>query len=87
MSVGLLIIWGEVLSVLVLGMLWDLGVAGVRGLGAAVVLGVEGDEKLGCSGKGCGDNVAVLLCVAVADVSLLARAYPESVRENLKWQR
>ena len=61
---------------------------GVRGLGTTLDLGVEGGEKdlVGRCGEVCEERgeVMLVLCVAVAVVSLSARANPASVRENLK---
>jgi hypothetical protein len=58
------------------------GVEGVRGLGTLVVGGEN--DVVGRWGKVCEGELTVLLCVAVATVSLLARENPASVRENLK---
>ena len=82
---------GETVGVLGLETPRALGVTGVWGLGTELVEAVEGGEKtaVGSLGKVCEDegDVKVLLCVAEAVVSLSARAYPASVRENLKSQK
>ena len=67
-----------------------LGVVGVLGLGTKHVVD-EGGEKAVVYGLGdvCEDEgeTRLALCVAEAFVSLSARAYPASVRENLKLQK
>mgnify|MGYP002804248896 FL=1 len=80
--VGELIVGGEAVGVRCLETPRTLGVDGVRGLGTTLVVGGEKDG-VGSSGKVCEGELMVLLCVAVAIVSLLAREIPASVRENL----
>ena len=81
---------GEDVGVRGLETLRPLGVAGVLGLGRELVVGVGGEEAVVYGlGDVCEDegDTKVALCVAEAVVSLSARAYPASVRENLKLQK
>ena len=72
-------------AVLGSGVFCDLGVV-AEGLETGGDLRVEGREMglLDNWGKVWAGEVMVVLCVAVAVVNLLQRAYPASVSENLE---
>lgn len=85
---GLEMVRGETVGVRGLETLRTLGVTGARDLGTGRVMVEEGGETAVVGGlrkvREDEGDVKVLLCVAEAVVSLSARAYPASVRENLK---